>query len=74
MCFINMTQLKDIVLFFKICHDFRHNSTGTLHFRLLSYQMSKTTLIDESTSLGKQALMVVYIRSSINDTEPTTSF
>jgi hypothetical protein len=31
-------------------------------------------LIDESTSLGKQALMVIYIRSSINDTEPTTFF
>ena len=34
--------------------------------------MSKTTLIDESTSLGKQALMVIYIRSRIIDTDPTT--
>ena len=39
MCFI--TQLKDIVLFLNISHDFRHNWTSTMHFSLLSYQMSK---------------------------------
>ena len=67
MCFI--IQLKEIVLFLKVGHDFHHNSTGIWHFRLLCYQMSETTLINESTSLGKQTLMVIYIRSIINDAE-----